>query len=235
MNTFDDNRNLTHQVTYELGRAIVQGKYAAGDSFPTEAQMCRHYQISRSVIREAVKMLTAKKLISSRPRQGIRVLPPSAWNVFDPDVLQWSLSSRPSVQLLREFTELRMALEPDAAALAAGRADQASVAEIHRALQQLDAAARGDDDSVEAAIAFHTAVLRASDNRFFIQLCHFIHTAIGADTATNQVVLASALSEYQAVAQAIASADESAARRAMQRLLSGLAPRAGAAPVAQAS
>lgn len=235
MNTFDDNRNLTHQVTYELGRAIVQGKYSAGDSFPTEAQMCRHYQISRSVIREAVKMLTAKKLISSRPRQGIRVLPPSAWNVFDPDVLQWSLTSRPSAQLQREFIELRMALEPDAAALAARRADKTSVADVAHALEQLNAAARGEDDSVEAAIAFHSAVLLASDNRFFTQLCHFIRTAIGADVTTNQATLGATMADYQAVAQCIANADELGARRAMQALLSRLVEVADTAPVAEAS
>src|SRR5690625_7956992 len=77
MSTLDGGRNLTHQVTYNLGAAIVRGDYGLNEHFPTEAELCEQFDISRSVIREAVKMLTAKGLISSRPRQGIRVQPNS--------------------------------------------------------------------------------------------------------------------------------------------------------------
>ncbi|UTF59109.1 FadR/GntR family transcriptional regulator [Gilvimarinus sp. DA14] len=234
MSTFDGNRNLTHQITYQLGRAIVQGKYPVGDSFPTEAQMCRDYQISRSVIREAVKMLTAKGLVSSRPRQGIRVLPPSAWNVFDPDVLQWSFSGRPSLALQREFTELRLALEPDAAALAARRSSEASLAKLEGGLARLAAAARGAEDPLEAVIDFHSAVLQASGNRFFVQLCHFIRIAIGVEVAAGHYS-PDGLPDYQAVVEAIAEANELAARGAMTRLLALTGSRADVAPVAAAS
>ncbi len=115
----DTGRNLTHQLTHQLGAAIVQGQYAIDKSFPTEAELSQQFNISRSVTREAVKMLTAKGLIASRPRQGIRVMPSTHWNMFDADVLGWTLNARPSLELLREFTQLRMAIEPEAAALAA--------------------------------------------------------------------------------------------------------------------
>ena len=80
-------RNLTHQVTRRLGIAIIQGTYNTDKSLPTEAQLVEEFDISRSVMREAVKMLTAKGLIVSRPRQGIRQLLTSEWNMFDSDVL----------------------------------------------------------------------------------------------------------------------------------------------------
>ena len=93
-------QNLTHQLTYDLGLAIVQGVYPVGTGLPSEADLCIEYNVSRSSTREAVKMLSAKGLISSRPKQGIRVLPESSWNMFDTDVLKWILSSKPSLALL---------------------------------------------------------------------------------------------------------------------------------------
>lgn len=223
MNGFDGNRNLTHQVAFELGQAIVQGKHAPGDVFPTEAQMCTHYQISRSVIREAVKMLTAKGLISSRPRQGIRVLPPSNWNVFDSDVLQWILSGRPSLQLLQEFTELRVGVEPEAAMLAAKRQNASDIASIGRALERLRLAGRGEDDPLAADIEFHSAILQASGNRFYIQLQNFIQTALRASIAcTNQLkgIRAGNYFDHKRIFDAICAANPEAAAVAMRELLS---------------
>jgi transcriptional regulator, GntR family len=158
---------LTHQVTHELGAAIVQGKYKIGGGFPTEAQLSEQFSISRSVMREAVKMLTAKGLISSRPRQGIRLQPSRDWNMFDADVLSWTLSSRPSIALLKEFTQLRYAIEPEAVALAAKNSSIEANEAIAAALERMRQAEMGADDPLESDIAFHTSILLASENRFF--------------------------------------------------------------------
>src|SRR5690625_791818 len=111
MSTLDGGRNLTHQVTYNLGAAIVRGDYGLNEHFPTEAELSEQSDTSRSVVREAVKMLTAKGLISPRPRQGIRVQPTSNWNMFDVDVLQWTFSGRPSLPRRRELTAPRIGIE----------------------------------------------------------------------------------------------------------------------------
>src|SRR5690625_3148000 len=124
--------------------------------------------MSRSGIREAVNMLTANGLISSRPRQGIRVQPNSNWHMFDVDVLQWTLSGRPSLPLLREFTELRIGIEPEAAILAARKQNTVNSARIHDAIGRMEADERGKDDDMEEDIAFHTALLVACENRIFI-------------------------------------------------------------------
>ena len=115
-------RNLTHGLLDVLGRAIVTGGYGQ-QSFPTEAELAKQHGVSRSVTREAVKMLTAKGLLSSRPKQGTIVQPTTSWNLFDTDVLRWLLERTFSVDLLRHFNQLRVAIEPEAAALAAVYAD----------------------------------------------------------------------------------------------------------------
>jgi len=170
--------NLTYQLTHDLGNAIVKGKYKIGDGLPTEAELCTEFDVSRSATREAVKMLSAKGLIVSRPKKGIRVLPESNWNMFDTDVLTWILSSNPSLSLLKSFTEVRAAIEPQAAALAATNATFEDIEEIEKALTRMEQSEKGLDDHLDSDIAFHTAVLKASGNCFIMQLSDFISTAL---------------------------------------------------------
>ena len=170
--------NLTYQLAHDLGTAIVIGKYSIGESLPTEAELCIQFDVSRSATREAVKMLSAKGLIASRPKKGIRVLPESNWNMFDTDVLGWILSSNPSLTLLKSFTEVRAAIEPQAAALAAMNATCEELEEIEKALSRMEAAEKGLDDALDSDIAFHTSILKASGNPFIVQLTDFISTAL---------------------------------------------------------
>jgi DNA-binding FadR family transcriptional regulator len=158
--------------------AIVKGTYPIGQGLPSEADLCLQHSVSRSSTREAVKMLSAKGLISSRPKQGIRVLPESSWNMFDTDVLTWILSNKPSLSLLKEFTQVRLAIEPQAAALASMNASFEQLEDIDKALIRMKEAEQGLDDPLEADIAFHTSILVASGNRFFVQLTEFISTAL---------------------------------------------------------
>jgi len=171
-------RNLTHQLVHDLGLAIVQGSYAVGAALPSEAEICKQFGVSRSATREAVKMLAAKGLLNSRPRQGIRVLPEARWNMFDTEVLGWLLQSRPSRDLLLEFTQMRQGVEPSAAALAAENATPEAIADIEAALQRMADAEAGFDDALESDIGFHTSILVASGNRFYVQMSAFVETAL---------------------------------------------------------
>ena len=219
----DTGRNLTHQLTHQLGAAIVQGQYAVDKSFPTEAELSEQFNISRSVTREAVKMLTAKGLIASRPRQGIRVMPSAQWNMFDADVLSWTLNARPSLELLREFTQLRMAIEPEAATLAAANsANNPSIGAIGVALARMKKADQGLDDPLAADIEFHCAILAASHNRFFFQLREFIQVALRVSIAsTNQLkgVLAANYDDHKRIYDAICAGDQAEANQAVKVLL----------------
>ncbi|HEX4739559.1 MAG TPA: FCD domain-containing protein [Allosphingosinicella sp.] len=160
-----------------LGRAIVTGHYEK-TRFPTEAELAIEHEVSRSVTREAVKMLTAKGLLTARPRKGTTIQPPSSWNLFDPDVLRWLLERKFSIELLRQFCELRIAIEPAAAALAAGAADEEAVAAIQAGYERMEAAERDEDDALDADIAFHIAILDASGNPFYRQFHDLVATAL---------------------------------------------------------
>lgn len=178
MNRENRGMNLTQQVADTLGNAIINGKYGAHNPVPSEAVLCEQLQVSRSAAREAVKSLAAKGLITSRARQGIRVLPETEWNLFDADVLRWMRDSNPSLELLQEFTELRVAVEPEAAMLAAQRQNHEKIAKISDALDRMKKAETGLDDPLESDIAFHLSILDASENRFFMQLGRIIDTTL---------------------------------------------------------
>jgi DNA-binding FadR family transcriptional regulator len=213
-------RNLTYGMLDSLGKAIVTGGYD-NKPFPTEAELSKQHGVSRSVTREAVKMLTAKGLLSARPRQGTIIEPPSAWNLFDADVLRWQLDRKFSIELLRNFSELRSAIEPAAAALAATAADDAGRALIRAGFERMKAAEAGDDDTLEADIAFHLAILRASANPFFGQFRDVVATALRTSIRfTNRIKGRTAdLAAHRAVLVAIEARKPDAARKAMSKII----------------
>lgn len=220
MEAMGSGRNLTYALLDAVGKAIVVGEY--NDSpFPTEADLAQQYAVSRSVTREAVKMLTAKGLLIARPRKGTSVQPRSAWNLFDPDVLRWMLERKFSLDLLRQFNELRIAIEPMAAALAANAADAQGIAEIEAGYQRMVAAEAGDDDALEADIAFHIAILKASANPFYAQFRDVVMTALRTSIRfTNRFKGRTAsLPQHRAVLTAIEARDPEAARSAMSALI----------------
>ncbi|MGH8179014.1 MAG: FadR/GntR family transcriptional regulator [Steroidobacter sp.] len=204
-----------------LGRAIVTGSYE-GRSFPTEAELSEQHRVSRSVTREAVKMLTAKGLLSARPRQGTIIEPGSSWNLFDTDVLRWLLDRKFSVDLLHQFNQLRVAIEPEAAALAATFADDRQREEIQAGLARMEAAEARLDNTLDADIAFHVAVLRASGNPFFAQFRDVVSTALRSSIQfTNHIKGRSAnVADHAAVRDAIMKRRADSARTAMRKIIS---------------
>lgn len=216
----DLGRNLTYGLQEILGRAIVVGEFAERP-FPSEADILNEHGISRSVAREAIKMLTAKGLLSSRPKQGSFVRPEESWNLFDTDVLRWLLDRPVSIGLLRQFNELRVAVEPEAAALAAGRASSGQLEAIRRGLDRMRVAEKGLDDALDADIAFHVAVLRASGNPFFIQFRDMVGTALRVSIRfTNRISGRTGnIDEHEVVYNAIAAGNGDLARSSMRSLI----------------
>lgn len=220
METIRAGRNLTYALLDALGKAVVTGHYD-GLPFPTEAEIARQYAVSRSVTREAVKMLTAKGLLVARPRKGTTVQPPRHWNLFDTDVLRWMLERKFSLDLLRQFTELRLAIEPMAAAIAAQTADAQGIAGIRAGYERMIAAEAGDDDALEADIAFHIAILEASANPFYAQFRDVVSTALRTSIRfTNRFNGRTAsLPQHGAVLTAIEARNSAAASAAMGALI----------------
>jgi DNA-binding FadR family transcriptional regulator len=213
-------RNLTYGLLDALGRTIVTGGYE-GKRFPTEAELAQEHAVSRSVTREAVKMLTAKGLLTARPRTGTIVQPPSSWNLFDPDVLRWLLERKFSLELLRQFTELRYAFEPAAARLAAQAASDDAIAGISAGFRRMQAAEAGADDPLESDIAFHVAIVEASANPFFVQFRDVVATALRTSIRfTNRFKGRTAsLPAHRAVLTAIEAREPDAAYAAMAAII----------------
>lgn len=213
---------LTRELVETIGGKIVRGETEPGGSLPIEAELAKQYETSRTVIREAIKMLTAKGLVGSRPRRGTYVEPEHKWNILDPDVLRWILHRRFSFELMRDFLVAREGIEPKAAAAAALRQDKEAIAEIGRKLDDMREAAAGRMDSLESDIAFHIAILHASGNRFFVQFSHVIETALRFSirlTNSAKGVRTASVPDHDRIYQAIAKGDATKAEAAAQALL----------------
>ncbi|MDG1905546.1 MAG: FadR/GntR family transcriptional regulator [Arenicella sp.] len=214
--------NLTQQVAETLGKAIVRGEYSKDKPVPSEAVICTQLEVSRSAAREAVKSLAAKGLISSRARQGIRILPESQWNLFDADVLRWLSITNPSLELIRECAELRVAMEPEAAALAATRQNRKKLDLVCAALNEMRLAETGAADPLEADISFHLSILSASENRFFIQLGRIIDTTLrGSIRFTNHRsgLPAASYADHKLIYDAIVAGEASEAANSSRQLM----------------
>jgi DNA-binding FadR family transcriptional regulator len=216
-------RNLTFSIVDIVGAAIVGGEFA-GRPFPIEADLARHFSVSHSVTREAVKMLTAKGLLSARPRQGTMVQPEPAWNLLDPDVMRWLVERKPSLSLRRQIVELRLAIEPAAAALAARVATPTAIASMQRILGQL--APGGDDGvaSVGPVIAFHALVLETSGNPFYARFRDLIAIAVRSSAPlTSGDALAEAFETRMRIVKAIRAGNDKDAASAMRTLIANTA------------
>jgi len=213
---------LTRAVVERMGGKIVRGDTPAAMPLPTEAELAKEYDTSRTVMREAIKMLTAKGLVGSRPRRGTYVEPETSWNILDPDVLRWILQRRFSFELMRDFLVARQAIEPMAVTQAAIRQDRAAIAEIARHLAEMREAEDNQLDSLEADIAFHVAILHASGNRFFVQFSHVVETALRFSirlTNMEKGVRTANVADHEKILRAIDRGDARGAARAANDLL----------------
>jgi DNA-binding FadR family transcriptional regulator len=214
-------RNLHGQVVNELGRRVVGGAYAAGALLPNEDQLCLELQVSRSALREAVKVLAGKGLLEPRPRIGTRVRVRDQWNLLDPDILAWRCATGADASFLRHLMELRDIIEPAAAALAATSRSAEQLAAIATALQAMrEAIAIGD--WVQADLDFHTAVLRATNNPLLMPLAAIIGSALAAllgVSARSAGDFKQALPDHQKVFDAIAAGDAASALHRMAGML----------------
>lgn len=209
-------RNLTFGLFDALGRAIVAGQYCQA-SLPTEMELARHYRVSHGVIREALKMLAAKGLISAHPRRGTVAEPEEAWNLLDADILRWLMARGISRDLALKFKDVRAAIEPEAAALAARAARPDDHARIEAGMRRVAAARRGRDNAVEADVAFHLAILTAAHNPFYSQFQGLLGTALRAVAPVPGRLKATA--SHAAVSEAIRSGDPDRARRHMRDII----------------
>jgi GntR family galactonate operon transcriptional repressor len=161
-------RGLHGEVVERLGQLIMSGELAEGATLEV-AELGAELDVSRSVLREALRVLKAKGLIDARQKRGTYVQPRTEWRLLDADVIRWQFEGRSDERLLNDLAELRGIIEPASAGLAAGRRTEEDLVVLQQALDGISAAARGVGDPVEADLAFHRALLAATHNELLIR------------------------------------------------------------------
>jgi DNA-binding FadR family transcriptional regulator len=216
------SKRIHGSIARDLGVAILSGRYAPGEILFGEIESSEQLKVSRSAYREAIRILAAKGLVESRPKTGTRVSDRSRWNVLDPEVLAWTFASEPSESLIRELFELRMIVEPPAAALAAERRNGTDLAAMGHALGEMARFGLATDEGRAADQAFHHAVLAAARNAPLIALSSSIAAAVTWTTIFKQrkrKLPRDPLPDHRRIYDAIVDADPEAARAAMTELV----------------
>jgi DNA-binding FadR family transcriptional regulator len=171
-------RSLHGQVVHELGKRIVTGDISEGEVLPNETQLGASFDVSRTALREGIKVLTAKGLLASRTRTGTRVRPRNEWNMLDPDILAWRLESGEPEQYIQDLVEFRQAVEPLAASLAAKRASEKFIHDIQQAFDDMVEAGADVEASVAPTLRFHQGILHASGNELLAPLGALVEAAL---------------------------------------------------------
>lgn len=170
-------RNSHSRVVDELGRAIVGEAFVSGSILPGDAELAQRFKVSRTVLREAMKTLTAKGMVIAKTRIGTRVTDRSSWNLFDADVLAWHLESATDARFLEHLSEMRLSFEPFAARLASERASDEDVKSLYAQVEAMETANSMESFAL-ADLDFHMALLGASRNPFMHSVGALIEAAL---------------------------------------------------------
>ena len=217
-------KNVHGNTVDHLGEAIVAGRYAAGGSIPPEPVLCEELGVSRTVIREAVKSLVAKGLLTTGPKVGTRVQAEEQWNWFDADVIVWQTKAGLSVDFLQDLQDLRRVVEPAAVRLAASRATAQDIADMEEAYAGMKRAIDFGGDYITPDLRFHQGLIRSSHNRMLVQM----RRALGALLRTSSAISttrkdgpSTSLPLHRAVLDAVIAREPARAEQAILVLIDG--------------
>ena len=209
-------------IARDLGIAVVSGRIRPGHTMKGEILASQGLNVSRTAYREAIRILAAKGLVSSRPKIGTRVSPEEQWHLLDPDVLSWIFQSEPREELLTSLFEMRRIIEPESAALAAVRRSNAQLAQMESALAGMAEHSLAVELGQRADQEFHAWLLRASGNVFLASLISGVAAAVKWTTIFKQrssPLPRDPLPDHVAVFEAVAARNAEAARAAMLNLI----------------
>ncbi|AQA14441.1 MULTISPECIES: FadR/GntR family transcriptional regulator [Streptomyces] len=216
-------RGLHGQLVQQLGQMIVSGDLGADRPLVPE-EIGQRFEVSRTVVRESLRVLEAKGLVSARPNVGTRVRPVSDWNLLDPDIIEWRAFGPQRDDQRRELCELRWTIEPLAARLAAGHGRE----EVQQRLADMveimnHALAQGDSLTFSRADAeFHALLLQVGGNRMLEHLAGIVAAALhvsGAPISGCDRLTEAGVAHHRRIVEAIGEGDATAAEAAMRQLL----------------
>ena len=218
----DSKLRLHQSVAQNLGIAILSGDFQPGTQFVGEIEQSAVLGVSRTAYREAIRILTAKGLLESKPKAGTHVTARERWNLLDPDMLAWMFMGTPDEQFIRDLFELRNLLEPAAAKLAAERRTPAQLSLMQSAIADMRAHGLATSKGQASDQKFHATLLAASGNQALATLASSIGAAVQWTTNFKQRANPNPrdpLPEHIAVFDAIAAGDKSRAHDAMEILI----------------
>lgn len=215
-------RRIHGTIARDLGVEIVGGKRKPGEILGGEIEASAALGVSRTAYREAIRILSAKGLVESRPKAGTRILPRRHWNMLDPDVLAWTFEGEPDTEFILSLFELRAIVEPAAAALAARRREPQDIEAMRSALADMERHTLATAEGQAADQLFHRAILRAARNEPLAALASTVGAAVRWTTVFKQRERAlprDPLPDHACVCEAIAAGNAAEAREAMSELL----------------
>lgn len=213
--------NRTSELAGEIGQRITGGLLSPGANLPTEDQLAKQWSASRTVVREAMRLLAAKGLLTVGPKVGTRVLPSQQWNMLDADVMAWHLMSDERRPFVEALYEMRLINEPAAARLAASRISPADGERLRRALGAMGRHPRGSQELIAADLGFHRIVLETTGNPMLRSLGAMIEKSLSISFSLSwrQNPQEETLRQHARVCDAICAGDEEAAELYMRRLI----------------
>jgi DNA-binding FadR family transcriptional regulator len=213
-------RNLHHEVADQIGMRIVTQAIRPGEKLPAELELCKMLGVSRTAIREAIRVLAAKGLVEARRRAGTKVRPSEHWNHFDAEVLRWRLDAADAETSLRKLFEVRFVCEPAAAMLAAANASEAGIRRIAEAFARMKAS-ESAAAFAEADLEFHRSIYLACGNEYFLPMMQMLASALrkSFEMSAPGDHRSRAIAEHGALYEAIARRDPVGARTANLALL----------------
>lgn len=224
MRSYPD-RGLHGKAVQEIGLWIVRGEVAPEEIVDID-EFGTRLDVSRTVVREALRVLAGKGLVDARPKRGTFVRDRSDWNLLDPDVLRWQFEAMADPESLEKLAEVRMMIEPSAASLAARRSNSEDIEALQAALAHMDEADVDTEDIAEADLMFHRALFAATHNELVEQLATVIEIGLRARDRYvhgHRISIKSGLRAHRKVAVAVQARDSEAASSAMVALLEAAA------------
>lgn len=210
------------QVVRQLGMRVLRGDVRPGETFPREEALSNELGVSRTVVREAIKVLQAKGLVASKPKTGTHVRQQQEWNLLDAQVLEWRYEAKVDEHLLHDLTEVRRIIEPPAAALAAVRASPEHIESMERWFALMEKDLEDDEDFINADMGFHMAILAASRNSILQQMNRAINLVLRISRTITVAVPGSSEASmpfHWAILEAIRDRDATASQVRMEELL----------------
>ncbi|WP_163972180.1 FadR/GntR family transcriptional regulator [Oceanobacillus halotolerans] len=214
-------RNLSEQLLHDLGEKIIEGKLKPGHVLPKVEDISEENGVSRTVVREALKGLAARRLVESSTKVGTVVRERSDWQWWDPDVIAWASQSNNSKHVLLQLTEVRMAIEPAAVELAAKKATEVDLNRIKECYKKLETSLGNEEEWAKADTEFHHSILAASHNELMISLIKILqggllHSRIQTIQSIDQEEV---LKRHKELMEAVCSRNGKLAREKMYELL----------------